>query len=487
MLSLLPSVSYAQVCTAIGLLFLLDWIFFLPLFRVGFSQRESENFATDDLGFRLLLHSVWITSIGLWLSTLPSGRLVGALGLTLIFRQYFIAQRWSSVRRGFGAPGFMAHWTARVVFLIECVRHLDPGGQTLSLLVTTVRWDFGWIMICAGTYKLLVGYLHNNGMEYGRVNPIWGYHWWFFRRVSPHGWLPTLENYLACLVEIAAGLLLVLPWPIAYVAGAIGVSLSFFYVSLSIRLGRLAILMTAVPFLLWPSVSSTITAGPMLFAGPGPLLPILPVVRAALWAYMILLPAVKIMQYTNLFLNRTFPQPFQRWLTRYANWVPIIMWRVFTADVTNFYVRVLGCDEQGQTIEPIITEASYGITSWRRVWFKLRLLHVSESIALVSVFTTRKYFPSNMELFSDKLRRYASSLLLDWKRGYPLLRFEYVKIHKADDHFEYLRLGDYVLDTRSGDVREERLAPGFSFTQTAEYSPIREGAAPGSMEAKRTD
>ena len=140
-------------------------------------------------------------SSDLWFAPLPGARLAGAFALTLIFRQYFIAQRWSSVRRGFGAPGFMSHWAARVVLLIELVRAID-AGSTLSLLFATIRWDFGWIMICAGTYKLLVGYLRNNGMEYGRVNPIWGYHWWLFRHVSPHGLIPVVENYLACLVEI---------------------------------------------------------------------------------------------------------------------------------------------------------------------------------------------------------------------------------------------------------------------------------------------
>ncbi len=483
MLSWLPSITYEQVCQAMGLLFLLDLLFYLPIFRVGFSRREAENFRTDDLGFRLVLLGVWLMALALWFAPLPGARLAGAFALTLIFRQYFIAQRWSSVRRGFGAPGFMSHWAARVVLLIELVRAID-AGSTLSLLFATIRWDFGWIMICAGTYKLLVGYLRNNGMEYGRVNPIWGYHWWLFRHVSPHGLIPVVENYLACLVEIAAGVLMVVPSVDAQVLGAVGITLSFAYVGLSIRLGRLAFLMAVLPFFLWPSVQASANAGPVWALGAAVPAAVPTAIRACLWIYIVLLPVVKVTQYVNLFLNRTLPQPLQRWITRYANWVPIIMWRVFTADVTNFYVRILGCDERGDTIEPIVTEASYGIGDWRRWRFKLRLLHVGESIALVSVFTTRKYFPSNVELFNDKLRRYASSLLLDWGRTYPLLRFEYVKVHKAGDHFEYLRLGDYVLDTRTGDVREERLAPGFSFTATADYSPIREGAAPGSMEPK---
>jgi hypothetical protein len=252
----LPAVTYEQFCLAIGVLFLLDWLFFLPLLRVGFSRHEGTNFSVDDRGFRVALAVLWLAAVAAFVSRAAGGRLLGSLVLTLMFHHYFIARRWSSVRRGFGAPGFMAHWTARVIFLVELVRHLDGGGATLRLLVAAIRWDFGWIMVCAGTYKLLVGYLHNNGMEYGRVNPIWGYHWRFFSEVSPNGWYPTLLNYLACLVEVVSGTLMLVPHPVPQRLGAIAITLSFAYVALFIRLGRLAVLMSVLPFLFWPSVAA---------------------------------------------------------------------------------------------------------------------------------------------------------------------------------------------------------------------------------------
>jgi hypothetical protein len=479
-MSFLPAVTYEQFCLALGALFLLDWLFFLPLFRVGFSRHEDTNFSVDDRGFRVALAALWLAGVAGLVSRAAGGRLVGSLLLTLIFRHYFIARRWSSVRRGFGAPGFMAHWAARVIFLVELVRHLDGEGASLRLLVAAIRWDFGWIMVCAGSYKLLVGYLHNNGMEFGRVNPIWGYHWRFFSKVSPNGWYPTLLNYLACLVEVVSGTLMLVPHPVPQRLGAIAITLSFAYVALFIRLGRLAVLMSVLPFLFWPSVAASIASEPTLpgapWAGAGALLAL----RAALWAFIVLLPVVKAMQYLNLFLDRTLPRPLQQWLTAYANRVPIIIWRVFTADVTDFYVRVWGGDAAGRRVEPIVTEESYGLAGWGRPRFKLRLLHVTESIALVSVFTTLKYFPSNRALFEDKLRRYAASLLLDWGRNYEALRFEYVRVEKLATCFAYAHKGDFVLDLASGAVREENVAPGFSFSDTAKQSPVRESVGPGS-------
>lgn len=116
--------------------------------------------------------------------------------------------------------------------------------------------------------------------------------------------------------------------------------------------------------------------------------------------------------------------------------------------------------------------------------FKLRLLHVTESIALVSVFTTLKYFPSNRQLFEDKLRRYTSSLLLDWGRTYPVIRFEYLKVTKSAHRFEYTHMGDFVVDMLSGQVRGENGRPGFSFSDPARFSPVRESVAPGSWVPK---
>ena len=481
----LPIVTYEHFCLALGGLLVLDWVAFLPLFRVGFTRFESAGVTVNDRGFRTLLCAVWLAAIGLWVSAVPGGRLIGSFVLTLIFHHYFIARRWTSVRRGFGAPGFMAHWTVRAVFLIELVRHLGGPGASLDLTLAAIRWDFGWIMVCAGTYKLLAGYLRNNGMEFGRVNPVWGYHWRFFRNVSPTGWYPTLLNYLACLVEIVSGVLMLIPLPTTQWLGAVAISLSFLYVACFIRLGRLAFLMTVLPFVFWPTVAASITAGPALGTSPWAAEPILAVLRGALWAYMVLLPIVKVTQYCNLFLNVTLPEPFQHWITAYANRVPIIIWRVFTADVTDFYVRIWGGDAAGRAVEPIVVEDTYGLQGWAHPRFKLRMLHVTESIALVSVFTTLKYFPSNRSLFEDKLRRYAASLLLDWGRSYPTLRFEYFQVVKEETRFGYAHRGDFILDLHSGEVRDDNVEPGFTFSTPAKFSPVRESVAPGSWTPKR--
>ena len=470
-------ITYDHWLWAVTLLLLLDWIFFQPVLRVGFGSSEGDGQARSGTVALAALNVAWLACILGVATGGPIIRLAAALGLSIGFRHFFIALRWRSVRRGSGAPGFMAHWTARAIFLIEAARCLDQSVVETVLLA--LRWDFGWIILCAGTYKALSGYLSSNGMEYGRVNPIWGYHWRVFSQLSPTGWYPRLMNWLASGVEIVSGLLMILPTPLTQMLGAAAISLSFLYVACFIRLGRLAILMVVLPFLLWPQLYESAAAALAAFSVGLPWTAIL--IKTTLWVYIGLLPVVKVMQYLNLFRNIVFPEPAQRWLSAYANWVPIIVWRVFTADLTDFFCYVHGCDRDGRPIESMVDASTYSLGNWRRWRFKLRMLHVTESIAITSVFTTLKYFPSKPDLFADKLWRYSQSLLADYGRPFPVLRYEFFKIEKRDTRFSFDKMGDFVIDCETGVVRREHVVAGFDFAKPADQSPVREGAAPGAM------
>jgi hypothetical protein len=359
------------------------------------------------------------------------------------------------------------------------------------------RIDLAIIMICAGVYKYMIGYLKNDGMEYGRVNPMWGYFWRSSRGSDPAGFHETAANILGSLVEIGAGLcMLSSRWQ---VLGAFFISLSFVLIGLLIRLGRLAWLMTLLPALCLPgTLPSLVERTPFNLHLPW-------IVTAALvaltGAFLAVLPLVKFTQYYNLFANRNLPQPLQRWLTRFANAVPIIIWRVFTPDVTNFYLRIIAIE--GSTERAVLTEQDYGlgaVGNWR---LRLRFWHVTESIALTSVFTTLKYFPSNRELFDQKLLTYADSLGLTAEK----FRFEYVSIQKRSvaeivamprervydpidfppgpgKRFAFVHVGNFFVNRRTRKVFEQKLVEGFDFSAPSRFSPVRESAAPGSYELK---
>ncbi|CAN0382364.1 unnamed protein product, partial [Phaeothamnion confervicola] len=306
----------------------------------------------------------------------PNARLLATAFLFVLFRHYYINRRWNSIRRGFGAPGNMSHWTCAYLLLLQVCAALDRTGWLAGKALTMMRIDFAVIMLCAGTYKYLIGYAHSEGWEYGRVNPLWGYFYKSYKNSSPTGPYIFFTNAMAFGMEVLAGFMMLTPG--FEVAGSLIISFSFLFVGLNIRLGRLAFLMTALPFIYYPTVFPSLMA-----SAPTPLnCPqwILHVISGAITCFIVLLPIVKISQYSNLFANRSLPEPLQTWISRYANFVPITIWRVFTPDVTNFFVRIYQHDPETGKETVILNDETYALSSWSEPRMKLRFYSVTESI-----------------------------------------------------------------------------------------------------------
>ena len=117
----------------------------------------------------------------------------------------------------------------------------------------------------------------------------------------------------------------------------------------------------------------------------------------------------------------------QRALERYTNFFGIILWRVFSVDIINFFVRQ-SRRGSGQDV------ALPSLGSWPRY------NHVGEMICLASLFTTLKYYPSNNQIFRERVLRYARTVPRD--PGERVV-FEYVSV---DYHFTNIARG--VIDTR---------------------------------------
>jgi hypothetical protein len=418
------------------------------------------------------VYGLWVAScVSLFLGFYP---LVGGLVLFAIFRRIYVKGRWKTLFRGGGAPGFMSHYSILFITLFQLARWLDPGLRIEGAVWTMFRVDFGVVLACSGTYKSLSGYLKGEGMEYGLANPIWGYEWRIFKRLNPRNIFLRAQDRMAALSQILMGSLLALSplYPPLGWLGAIMCIGTFFYLMLTVRLGRLAPLMMIVALPYLPNVGVSLGAG----LGMARELPPLALPTAIVWSFVLLcwiyvglLPFVKVMQYTNLFLSRKFPASLQTFLTRYANWVPIIMWRVFTPDVTNFFIRIRQVDPLTGTTTSIADEASgYSYRGLGGLRWKCRFLHVTESIAVTTVFTTLKYFQSQRELFEGKLVGYAGTL------GEGIFEFEYVAILKGETSFEFLPVARFRVDTQSGCISEEKLVPDFDYSAPAAYSHIKE-------------
>jgi hypothetical protein len=188
-----------------------------------------------------------------------------------------------------------------------------------------------------------------------------------------------------------------------------------------------------------------------------------------LLAYLIILPLAHAGLFYNFYARRRLPHTLQRALEAYTNFFGIIIWRVFSVDVVNFFIRIYR--------RPRVYKAGRTLISQSGLRGGLRYNHVAESITLTSLFTTLKYYPSNSALFTERLLRYARTVACP---ADSVLEFEYVSICKTEEGFDYVAVAEYTVDLRDATVRENILSDAVSVRAAHAVSPVYEGARPGS-------
>jgi hypothetical protein len=144
----------------------------------------------------------------------------------------------------------------------------------------------------------------------------------------------------------------------------------------------------------------------------------------------------------------------------------MIIWRVFSVDVVNFFIRIWREPRDGGARLP-----AGRLGSWPR------FNHVGEMICITSLFTTLKYYPSDDALFQERVLRYARTL--PYEPGDRFV-FEYVSVMKRETHFEWMPVAEYRVDIETGAVTERTLDASFSTRAAHATSPVHEGAVPGS-------
>lgn len=417
----------------------------------------------------------------LWLAcalliTLGRWTVWAALLNLILCRYFFVRMRWKGVLRGMGAPGFMAYWLAAVVFLLEYTNAFAPQYRSLALLVAQV--DFAFIMLSSGIYKFTAGYAHNHGMEGGMVNPQWGYWWWLYQRLRPRHAIFRFLNHMAWSLEILAGVLMLLP-PTRFLGSLLMLG-SFIFIATHIRLALLCEMVVVCCLLFFhPGSYGDYFIGQFVPASAASLAPTFampPLVNSLialfLWTYLALLPIAHAGLFYNFYGRRSLPKGFQHALEAYTNFFGIIIWRVFSADHTNFFVRIYHRPHSDSASSERTLVSRYGLRGG-----SLRYNHVAESIVLTTLFTTLKYYPTNDNLFRERLLRYARTVQ---HPADSVLEFDYMTIRKGDSGFEFLKVAEYVVDVDAKTVVERVLDKNFSVRAPLAISPVHEGARPGS-------
>lgn len=424
----------------------------------------------DSIQNPIVMPLVLAAWIGAALALMLGTAVVAAAAINLACCYYFFtAMRWRGVLRGMGAPGFIGCWLAAAIFLVEVTRRHLPGTAPLALLVLQI--DFALIMVAAGVYKFFAGYRRWNGMELGMVNPQWGY-WSRWAGLAPRHPLFRVFNEMAWGTEVVAGVLMLLP-PTRFLGGLI-ILFSFIFIATQIRLGFLCEMVIVITLIYFhPGSAGDVFVQSLLPGASAPAVqPWAPAVdwllSAALWGYLAFLPLARIGLSCNMFMKSRLPGVLQRVLDVYTNVFGMILWRVFSADHTNFLIRIYDVSGGSRRL----------ISNWTDHWrYHGRFNQVAEAIVVTTLFTTLKYYPSNPHLFRDRVLRYARTLP---RKAGSVFVFEHVRIVAREDRFELVPAAEFTVDVAAGTVVEVTLDPSLPVREPVAGSPLHEGARPGS-------
>ena len=473
----LPDLSDATQCfirIAYGLLLFGTLLLALRSGRRFFLSERWGGYAKPSLAVDLvhnpiampLVMAIWLVSAVL--ITIGVETVWAAAVNAALCYYFFIWMRWRGVLRGMGAPGFMTWWLAVAVFLLELTSQFASGVRPLALLV--LQADFALIIFSSGLYKLSAGYFRNHGMELGMANPEWGYWHRFWGRWSPRSPIFFFLNQNAWSVQIVAALLML--WPSTRFIGAMMIALSFVFIATQIRLGLLChmVILCGVLFFAPGTIGATSVDFVMFAHDPAAYAARLAGLEVGLGvvltAYLLLLPIAHGCLFWNFYGKKALPRRLQAALEWYTNLFGIIIWRVFSADHTDFFIRIWSQGPDGK--RSLISDY------WR---IGSRFNHVGESITVTSVFTSLKYYPSNNGIFQERLLRYARTL--PCPAGEKLL-FEYVSIRKNENRFEYVPVSEFIVDVAKAEITERPLADPLCVRSVSKVSPIHEASRPGS-------
>ena len=101
---------------------------------------------------------------------------------------------------------------------------------------------------------------------------------------------------------------------------------------------------------------------------------------------------------------------------------------------------------------------------------------MAECIAVTSVFTTLRYYPSRRGIFTERLLRYARTIPHAADERFV---FEWVAVVGQPERFAFVSVAEYTTDEAAGHVGEVVLSDAVSVHAPAPASPVHEGASPG--------
>ena len=130
----------------------------------------------------------------------------------------------------------------------------------------------------------------------------------------------------------------------------------------------------------------------------------------------------QIVVWSNYYLKASLPANIQK-ITDIINFhFPILIWRVFTADVVNLYCKIYEVNKNGD--RRLLNKCNFTTDKGGSLIDKYRFFHVAESCVMSSIFNSVKYNDAKLDEAKMKLRRYYKTLDPHLERSGAYLEFD---------------------------------------------------------------
>jgi len=441
-ITLISSDSYELFKITVAVIFLFDAIFFLPWFSRMFGKDyQKVNFVKNDSHTKLLWF-LWVSaSLCLIFDFLP---MIGSLTLTVIFRYYYIYSRPINLFRGGGAVGIFPAFIAMYIFIVEILVIMGLDWASSQMVLYIMVFHIGLTIFDAGLYKVSNGYLKNDGFQYALMNPFWSY--WcntnIVNSINSNIW--RIINPFIAITQLTIGLLMILPSTQAY--GAVHLGLGFLVLAFFLKLANLPLLIGSLIFLFVDHKFETSMELSDLFSW---------LHEVNIWVilvgtiYSIILVVGQLIVWLNFYFSIYLPNSIQKIFDVINLHLPILIWRVFSADVVNIYSLVYEVDSSGD--KRLINRWDFKTDYGKNALDRFRFFNVAESCVMSSIFNSVRYNDKNLPTAKQRLMQYSYTLLPQLQSKGNNILFEVYRLTKNSktEKLERIKISDWMVNLKS--------------------------------------
>ena len=367
-----------------------------PIYTIAFKDffgcsSNKLTFYTNISKISIFAHKriVIIVSIILFFLYLTSNIFILSVPLLLISWISFIRDRFKSIARGLGAPGYFSFFTLFSICILEqsslYKSHNLFLASTYMLISSIIFVEFGHIFISAGIFKFLDSRKNSLSFAMGMMNPMWSKIYRYYNLIHK---IRYPLNYLGPINQILGGILLLSGIHSCQILGCIILSFTFISITPFCKLAWLCPSI-AITSIYLGSRLDIVNSGNMLI----------------FYACVLVRSLLSLKLFIEYFQNRSFCIPIvDSLIDIYRKIMGVIIWKVFTYDVVKYvgpspsYANYLR-DTNSTTNKLSMYEFNKCFTS------------VYHSIAMCSFLSSRNYL--NKGVFEFRLNRYLKILNLN--------------------------------------------------------------------------